>query len=136
MGCLGQSNDSMQFSVEGVQKSRAECFSMRKMPIKSVVNVLWECVSIDYTLFVFSFQSKQSFLITFFYNLVMIDYLNISFWKKHFVQDCVGYYQLGKNNKKQKQKIRIKTSSKLTLGRFLKVLGEIFTLLHFRREEI
>ena len=50
VGCLGQSNDSMHLSVEGINNFEQNV--SQKMPINSVVNVLWECVRIDYTLFV------------------------------------------------------------------------------------
>lgn len=50
VGCLGQSNDSMHLSVEGLRNFEQKV--SQNMPINSVVNVLWECVRIDYTLFV------------------------------------------------------------------------------------
>lgn len=50
VGCLGQSNDSMHLSVEGPRNFEQKV--SQNMPINSVVNVLWECVRIDYTLFV------------------------------------------------------------------------------------
>lgn len=50
VGCLGQSNDSMHLSVEGLRNFEQNV--IQKMPINSTVHVLWECVRTDYTLFV------------------------------------------------------------------------------------
>lgn len=58
-GCLGQSSDSVQLSLEGLGNFEQNVF--QKMPINSVVNVTWECVRIDYTLFVLlSIKTKHS----------------------------------------------------------------------------
>lgn len=58
-GCLGQSSDSIHLLVKGLGNFEQNVF--QKMPINSVVNVMWECVRIDYTLFVLlSIKTKHS----------------------------------------------------------------------------
>jgi len=84
-GCLGQSNDSIHLSAEGLRNFEQNV--SQKMPINSVVNVLWECVRID-CICLFCFQSKQSFLITFL--LSCHDRIFECFiLEQHFIEDCV-----------------------------------------------
>lgn len=49
----------MHLSVEGLRNFEQNVF--QKMPINSVVNVMWECVRIDYILLVLlSIKTKHS----------------------------------------------------------------------------
>lgn len=83
--CLGQSNDSMHLSVEGLRNFEQNV--SQKMPINSAVNVLWECVRTDYTLFVL--LSIKTKLFENFFIILSCRICECFILEQHFIQDCV-----------------------------------------------